>query len=106
MPPCSAHGLSPGSAIPQELMMLPNSVFLATIGLTSSIQLTSHSEVAPMMGLKGVEPKLYMSFSLDAAVPSNHLVRRLAAAVDFTFIPSLVKASSSHTEHTSVDPRV
>ncbi len=87
-------------------MMLPNSVFSATIGLTSSIQLTSHSEVAPMMGLKAVEPKLYMSFSLDAAVPSNHLVRRLAAAVDFTFIRSLVKGSYSHTGQPSVDPVV
>jgi hypothetical protein len=26
-----------------------------------------------MMGHKTVEPKLYMSFSLDAAVPANHL---------------------------------
>src|SRR5260370_29459536 len=103
MHPCSAHGLSPGSAIPPEMMMLPNSVFSATIGLTSSIQLTSHSEVAPMMGLKAVERKVYMSFSLDAAVPSNHLVRRLAAAVEFTFIRSLVKGSPSHTGQRSVD---
>ena len=35
-----------------------------------------------MMGQKTVEPKLYMSFSLDGAVPVNHLVRRLAAVVD------------------------
>src|SRR6266511_3318953 len=73
-------------------MMLPNSVLSATIGLTSSIQLTSHSEVAPMMGLK--------------AVPANHLVRRLAAAVDFGFIRSLVKGSYSHTGQPSVDPVV
>lgn len=86
--------------------MLPNSVFSATIGLTSSIQLTSHQEVAPMMGLKAVEPKLYISFSLDQAVPSNHLVRRLAAAVDFGFIRSLVKGSYSHTGQPSVDPVV
>jgi hypothetical protein len=32
-----------------------------------------------MMGHKTVEPKLYLSFSLDAAVPANHLVRRLSA---------------------------
>ena len=59
-----------------------------------------------MMGLKAVEPKLYMSFSLDAAVPSNHLVRRLGAAVDFGFIRSLVKGSYSHTGQPSVDPVV
>jgi len=27
-----------------------------------------------------------MSFSLEAAVPANHLVRRLAAVVDFDFV--------------------
>jgi len=59
-----------------------------------------------MMGLKAVEPKLYVSFSLDSAVPSNHLVRRLAAAVDFDFIRSLVKSSYSHTGQPSVDPVV
>jgi len=59
-----------------------------------------------MMGLKAVEPKLYISFSLDAAVPSNHLVRRLAAAVDFDFIRSLVKNTYSHTGQPSVDPVV
>ncbi|MGA8922048.1 MAG: transposase, partial [Candidatus Dormiibacterota bacterium] len=74
--------------------------------MTSSIQLTLHSEVAPMMGLKAVEPKLYISFSLDSAVPSNHLVRRLAAAVDLDFIRSLVKNTYSHTGQPSVDPVV
>ena len=98
--------LTGGSTFPQETMMLPNSVFSATISLTSSIQLTSHSEVSPMMGLKAVEPKLYISFSLDSAVPSNHLVRQLDSAVDFGFIRSLVKGSYSHTGQPSVDPVV
>jgi hypothetical protein len=31
-----------------------------------------------MMGTKTVEPKLYLNFSLDAAVPRSHIVRRLA----------------------------
>ncbi|MGA7912726.1 MAG: IS1182 family transposase, partial [Candidatus Dormiibacterota bacterium] len=53
-----------------------------------------------------VEPKLYISFSLDSAVPSNHLVRRLAAAVDLDFIRSLVKNTYSHTGQPSVDPVV
>src|ERR671936_313665 len=59
-----------------------------------------------MMGVKTVEPKLYVSFSLDAAVPRNHLVRRLAAAVDFGFVRGLVKACYSHTGQPSVDPVV
>ena len=59
-----------------------------------------------MMGLKAVEPKLYYSFSLDAKVPRNHLVRRLAAAVDFEFVRGLVKERYSHTGQPSVDPVV
>src|SRR5260370_413900 len=59
-----------------------------------------------MMGQKAVEPKLYLSFSLDAAVPANHLVRRLAAAVDFSFVRGLVRQQYSHTGQPSVDPVV
>jgi transposase len=63
-------------------------------------------EVPPMMGTKLVEPKLYLSFSLDAAVPRNHLVRRLAAVVDFQFVRGLVRKHYSHTGQPSVDPVV
>ena len=59
-----------------------------------------------MMGRKAVEPKLYLSFSLDAAVPANHLVRRLAAAVNFDFVRGLVRWRYSHTGQPSVDPVV
>jgi len=58
------------------------------------------------MGSKAVEPKLYLSFSLDAAVPANHIVRRLAAAVDFGFVRSLTKQHYSNTGQPSVDPVV
>ncbi len=59
-----------------------------------------------MMGQKAVEPKLYLSFSLDAAVPPNHLVRRLAAAVNFAFVRGLVSRHYSNTGQPSVDPVV
>src|SRR5260370_31440278 len=59
-----------------------------------------------MMGLKAVEPKLYLSFSLDTAVPASHLVRRMAAAVDFDFVRGLVQRRYSHTGQPSVDPVV
>lgn len=59
-----------------------------------------------MMGRKAVEPKLYVSFSLDAAVPAGHLVRRLAAAVDLDFVRALVRRRYSHTGQPSVDPVV
>src|SRR5437667_10827889 len=68
--------------------------------------LTSQQEVAHLMGSKAVEPKLYLSFSLDAAVPANHIVRRLAAAVDFGFVRSLTKQHYSTTGQPSVDPVV
>lgn len=58
------------------------------------------------MGNKAIEPKLYLSFSLDAAVPTNHLVRRLAAAVNFEFVRGLVRRHYSHTGQPSVDPVV
>jgi transposase len=58
------------------------------------------------MGSKAVEPKLYLNFSLDAAVPERHIVRRLAAAVDFGFVRSLVNKHYSHTGQPSVDPVV
>jgi transposase len=58
------------------------------------------------MGSKAVEPKLYLSFSLDAVVPEKHVVRRLAAAVDFGFVRSLVNKHYSHTGQPSVDPVV
>jgi hypothetical protein len=59
-----------------------------------------------MMGHKAIEPKLYLSFSLDAAVPANHLVRRLASVVDFHFVHGLVRRQYSHTGQPSVDPIV
>ncbi|HEY9286854.1 MAG TPA: IS1182 family transposase [Candidatus Dormibacteraeota bacterium] len=59
-----------------------------------------------MMGTKTVEPKLYLSFSLDGAVPRDHILRRLAAAVDFSFVAGLVRKFYSHTGQPSVDPVV
>ncbi len=58
------------------------------------------------MGLKTAQPKLCYSFSLDQAVPSNHLVRRLAAAIDLGFVRGLVRLYYSHTSKPSVDPVV
>lgn len=58
------------------------------------------------MGTKTVEPKLHLNFSLDAAVPPSHIVRRLASAVDFGFVKGLVKQYYSHTGQPSVDPVV
>jgi len=64
------------------------------------------AEGGAVMGRKAVEPKLYVSFSLDAVVPANHLVRRLADAVDLSFVRGLVRRYYSHTGKPSVDPIV
>lgn len=59
-----------------------------------------------MMGRKAIEPKLYISFSLDQAVPAGHLVRRLAEAVDLGFVRGLVRDCYSDVGKPSVDPEV
>jgi hypothetical protein len=59
-----------------------------------------------MMGQRQFETKLYYQLSLDRLVPPDHLLRRLAAAVDFSFVRSLCQPFYSHTRQPSVDPGV
>ncbi len=59
-----------------------------------------------MMGQKSTEPKLYYSFSLDAAVPSDHILRKVASCVDFSFVRGLTSRFYSRTGQPSVDPVV
>ena len=44
-----------------------------------------------MMGQHQFVPKLFYQFSLDSLVPETHLLRRVAAAVDFSFIRPLCR---------------
>ena len=59
-----------------------------------------------MMGRRRFAPKLYYQFSLDSLVPEDHLLRRIADSVDFSFIYSLARPYYSHTGQPSVDPVV
>lgn len=59
-----------------------------------------------MMGRKTAQPELYVSFSLDDAVPRHHILRKIAACVDFEFVRSLTAAYYSWTGQPSVDPVV
>jgi transposase len=59
-----------------------------------------------MMGQRQFEPKLYYQLSLDLLVPQDHLLRRLAAAVDFSLVRSFCRPFYSHTGQPSVDPVV
>jgi transposase len=59
-----------------------------------------------MMGQRDFETKLYYQLSLDRLVPEDHLLRRIAAAVDFSFVRPLCRPYYSHTGQPSVDPVV
>jgi transposase len=59
-----------------------------------------------MLGRKVYTPKLLYQFSLEAQVPEDHLLRRVAAAVDFGFVRRLTARFYSHTGRPGVDPEV
>ena len=59
-----------------------------------------------MMGRKGFLGKWFYNVSLEDRVPQDHLLRFVAAAVDFSFVRDLVRDTYSHTGAPSVDPVV
>ena len=59
-----------------------------------------------MMGQRQFTPKLFYQFSLDSLVPETHLLRRIAAVVDFSFIRPLCRQYYSTTGQPSIDPVV
>ncbi|MDP8923074.1 MAG: transposase [Chloroflexota bacterium] len=59
-----------------------------------------------MLGRKAFEPKPFYQVSLEERVPEAHLLRRVAAAVDFGFVRRLTARFSSHTGQPGIDPVV
>src|SRR5713226_7098998 len=59
-----------------------------------------------MMGERDLDTKLYYQLSLDKLIPEDHLLRRIAAAIDFSFVRRLCRPYYSHTGQPSVDPCV
>jgi transposase len=59
-----------------------------------------------MLGRKVFAPKLFYRFSLEAQVPEDHLLRRVAAAVDFAFVRRLTGRFYSRTGRPGLDPVV
>jgi transposase len=59
-----------------------------------------------MLGRKVFTPKLLYQFSLEAQVPEEHLLRRVAAAVDFGFVRRVTARFYSHTGRPGIDPEV
>src|SRR5688500_4519011 len=59
-----------------------------------------------MMGAKRPSRKEFYRVSLEEWVPADHLLRRVAGAVDFAFVRRLTQRFYSHTGQPSVDPVV
>jgi transposase len=59
-----------------------------------------------MLGRKVFAPKLLYHFSLEGQVPEDHLLRRVTAAVDFSFVRRLTARFYSHTGRPGIDPEV
>jgi transposase len=59
-----------------------------------------------VLGRKEFPPKLVYPFSLEEAVPREHLLRRVAAAVDFGFIWRLTARFYRHTGEPGIEPVV
>ncbi len=59
-----------------------------------------------MLGKHNFAPKLYYQLSLDRLVPEDHLLRRIASAIDFSFVYPMARPYYSHTGQPSVDPVV
>src|ERR671933_2013478 len=59
-----------------------------------------------MLGRKEFRPKLFYHLSLEEYVPEDHLLRRVAAAVDLGFVPRLTARFYSRTGQPGIDPVV
>ena len=59
-----------------------------------------------MLGRKIFQPKLFYHLSLEERVPADHLLRRVAAVVDCSFVRRLTARSYSHTGQPGIDPVV
>ena len=59
-----------------------------------------------MLGEKRLVPKLVYRFTLEERVPVDHLLRRVAAAVDFSFVRRLTARFYSHLGQPGIDPVV
>ena len=59
-----------------------------------------------MLGQKIFQPKLFYQVSLEERVPPDHLLRQVAAAVDFAFVRRLTARFYSHTGQPGIDPVV
>jgi hypothetical protein len=59
-----------------------------------------------MGGLKREQGQLFYQFNLEDAVPADHLVRRIVAALDLSWLRSEVAPHYSSMGRPSIDPEL
>ena len=59
-----------------------------------------------MKGRQNPQPTLFACVRWEDLIPQDHLLRRVRAVIDFTFIDRLTAPLYSHTGRPSVDPQV
>ena len=59
-----------------------------------------------MLGQKTFVPKVVQGVNLEERVPQDHLLRRIAAVVEFSFVRRLTARFYSHTGQPGIDPVV
>ena len=59
-----------------------------------------------MLSRHNFAPRLYYQLTPDGLVPKDHLLRRIASAIDFSLVYPMARAYYSHTGQPSVDPVV
>src|ERR687886_309339 len=84
--------------------LLPNpSSGQGAAGSTVGAPLAGGSAV---LGQKTFTPKVVHAVNLDERVPQDHLLRRIAEVVDFSFVRRLTARFYSHTGQPGIDPVV
>src|SRR5215467_495343 len=59
-----------------------------------------------VLGQKLFTPKVVHEVNLEERVPEDHLLRRIAEVIDFTFVRRLTARFYSHTGQPGIDPVV
>jgi transposase len=59
-----------------------------------------------MMGRQAEPEQLFYDFCFETHIPSDHLLRKVEAALDLSFVSAVLKEHYSHTGRPSVDPEL
>ena len=59
-----------------------------------------------MMGRQEAAAELFYRFSMETHVPAEHLLRRVDAVLDLSFVRASLAEHYSHTGRPSIDPEL